>query len=346
MKVSVRRLIIFVCCLGIAQSAIAQSAAPPKTTPAAKSAAAKPVPKPQPPPVYAMPKTTDVTKLGEFLGKLLDFRPSTKEQAAEYEQKAPALMNALATRITTLERDKDNPVHRFASKYLLAMKLVSLEKTSGQEKVSIYKEIQSNLMRSEMDADDIDIAIAFADSLQTIGDYRLASQAYSGFGKTLARNKEPLVQQLAATMEATARRLALPGKPMKMAGTPVNGPPFNWASYQGKVVLIDFWATWCRPCLAELPNVEKLYAKYNSRGFEVVSISMDEDRAKLDEFLAKKPMPWVVLHDEGGNPAAKYYGVNSVPTAILIDRSGNVVSLSARGKTLEELLAKAMGDAK
>ena len=339
MNASVYRFLVVVCCLVVGPSTFAQNATSSATKPASKPG----VTKPQPPLVYEMPRTTDISKLGEYLGQLLDFQPTTKAQAAEYEQKAPAMMNAVATRITTLEKDANNPIHRFAAKYLLAMKLVKLEKTTGQEKVAIYKEIQTNLMRPDMDADDIDIAIAFADSLQTIGDYRLAGQAYAGFGKSLARSKEPLVQQLAKTMAATSRRLALPGKPIKMAGSSVDGRPFQWADYRGKVVLIDFWATWCGPCLAELPNVEKLYAQYNKLGFEVVSISLDEDRTKLDEFLAKKPMPWVVLHGEGGkNPTAQYYGVNSVPTAILVDRSGNVVSLSARGKALEELLAKLM----
>jgi thiol-disulfide isomerase/thioredoxin len=306
----------------------------------------KPAPntKPQTPLTYAMPNTTDVAQLGAYLSQLLDYKPSTPEQAQEYELKGPALMNAVAQRITQLEKDKSHPVHRFAAKYLLAMKLVTLDKTTGQEKVALYQEIQANLTRPDVDADDIDIAIAFADGLQTVGDLRLAGQAYAGFGKTLSRSKEPLIVELSKSMEATSRRLQLLGKPIRVAGTPVDGRPFNWEAYRGKVVLIDFWATWCGPCLAELPNVEKLRAQYGEQGFEIVSISMDEEREKLDEFLAKKPLPWVVLHDEGGkNPTAEYYGVNAVPTAILVDRSGNVVSLMARGKNLEESLASLMG---
>lgn len=361
MRVRVQGSLILISCLSLsalaihsvsAQSPLRQDTARQRSTskaPPAKpgTAATKPpaakVAKPAPPPSYEMPKTNDVAKLGTHLSRLLDYRPTTQEQAKTHEQKGPAVMNAVARRIITLEKDKNSTIYRFASKYLLAMKLVDLDKATGQDKVAIYKEIQTSLMRPDMDADDIDIAVAFADGLQTVGDYRLAGQAYAGFAKTLSRSKEPLVVEFSKSMEATSRRLQLPGKPIKLVGTPVTGGRFDWSAYRGKVVLIDFWATWCRPCLAELPNVEKLLAKYGSEGFEVVSISMDEDRSKLDAFLAKKPLPWVVLHNEGGkNPSAQYYGVNAVPTAILVDRAGNVVSLAARGKKLEQLLGGLM----
>ncbi len=293
---------------------------------------------------YDLPRTNDVQQLTSFLTSLLDHQPKTAAEAEEYDKRAPAAMNAAAKKILQLEKDKTSAAYRFASKYLLAMRLMALDKTTGKEKVEIYQQIQANLKSPQIDADDLDMAVAFAEGIESAGDARLAAQAYHGFATTLATNKDPLIADLAKMLAGASRRLQLPGKPIQVAGTTTDGRPFNWKAYQGKVVLIDFWATWCGPCRTELPNLQKLHAEYRPRGFEVVSISVDEDRSKLDAYLQQTPLPWVVLHAEKGrNATAEYYGVNAVPTTILVDRSGRVVALNVRGKKLEEQLIQLMG---
>jgi thiol-disulfide isomerase/thioredoxin len=293
---------------------------------------------------YTLPQTNDTKQLVSFLSRVLDYQPKTESEAQDYDKRAPAAMNAAAERILQLEKDKNSPTYRFASKYLLAMRLMTLDKATRKDKVEIYQQIQTNLSGPQMDADDLDMAVAFADGLEAMGDVQLAAQVYHAFATTLAKNKEPLIVDLAKSLAGASRRLQLPGNPIQVAGTTIDGRPFDWKTYRGKVVLIDFWATWCGPCRAELPNLRKLKAQYGQSGFEVVSISVDEDRAKLDAFLQQTPMPWVVLHSEKGrNATAEYYGVNTVPTAILVDRAGRVVSLDARGKRLEEQLIQLMG---
>ncbi len=279
-------------------------------------------PKQSEPISYTLPQTNDVKQLTSFLIRVLDYQPKNAADVQEYDKRATPAMNAAAAR----------------------MRLLDLDELTRNEKIEIYKQIHTNLVSPHMDADDLDMAVAFAEGLETAGDLRLAAQVYHAFATTLATNKEPLIVDLAKTLAGASRRLQLPGNPIQVVGTTIDGKPFDWKTYQGKVVLIDFWATWCGPCRAELPNLQKLHAQYGQRGFEIVSISIDQDRAKLDAYLQQTPMPWVVLHGEKGrNATAEHYGVNAVPTTILVDRAGRVVSLGARGKKLEEQLIQLMG---
>ena len=112
-------------------------------------------------------------------------------------------------------------------------------------------------------------------------------------------------------------------------------------------VVVDFWATWCGPCRAELPNVKEQYELYHDKGFEVVGISLDEDRAALEEFLTEEKLPWIQLHQNDGsgwkNENAARYAIQGIPACFLIDQEGKVVSLECRGEVLPEMLAKLLG---
>lgn len=122
------------------------------------------------------------------------------------------------------------------------------------------------------------------------------------------------------------------------------GKPFDLAIYKGKVVLVDFWATWCGPCVRELPNVQKVYEKHHSAGFEILGISLDSDKAKLEKFLEANKMPWQQYFDGKGweNKLAQQYGVNSIPATYLLDAEGKIIAKDLRGESLELAVAKAL----
>ncbi len=95
---------------------------------------------------------------------------------------------------------------------------------------------------------------------------------------------------------------------------------------RGKVIVLNFWATWCPPCKVEMPGLEQLYHDYRAGGLEVIGLSTDSSEAGIREFLSKTPVNFPILHDRSGR-VTKLYGVNSLPTTFLIDRSGTVVEL-------------------
>jgi thiol-disulfide isomerase/thioredoxin len=129
----------------------------------------------------------------------------------------------------------------------------------------------------------------------------------------------------------------LVGKELDLVGTTVEGQPLKWADYRGKVVIVDFWATWCGPCIRELPNVKAMYEKHHKNGFDIVGISLDADQQALADFLEKNPLPWSTVAGEGTQELATKYGVRGIPTMMLVDQAGKVVAVSHR---IEELSAK------
>lgn len=118
--------------------------------------------------------------------------------------------------------------------------------------------------------------------------------------------------------------------------------------YHGKIVLLDFWATWCGPCVAELPNVVNAYEKFHDRGFEVLGISFDKEgmEPKLQEFTKKKNMPWPQVYDGKFWNAAvgKLYGIHSIPRMMLVDGDTGTIldDDSLRGEALAPAIEKAL----
>jgi thiol-disulfide isomerase/thioredoxin len=111
------------------------------------------------------------------------------------------------------------------------------------------------------------------------------------------------------------------------------GNAVSLSDYRGKVVLLDFWATWCGPCVSELPNVKYIYEKYKDAGLAVIGISLDANRNDLEYFVRIADIEWPQIFDGKGweNDLSRLYNIYSIPTTILLDRNGVIRYMNLRG---------------
>jgi peroxiredoxin len=122
------------------------------------------------------------------------------------------------------------------------------------------------------------------------------------------------------------------------------GNSLSVANYKGKVVLVDFWATWCAPCVYELPKVQKMYEKYHEKGLEVIGISLDKSQDVLKNFVKDRNIPWPQFCDAKfwDNKLAQKYGIKTIPATFLLDGQGRILARDLRGDDLDAAIAKAL----
>ncbi|TXF88957.1 redoxin domain-containing protein [Neolewinella aurantiaca] len=182
--------------------------------------------------------------------------------------------------------------------------------------------------------------------------------AMSGGFAALAQKKHPATVKLADAIEtqyeavypgqvaqisaqaATLRTFAVGAEAPLFAGPNPEGEEISLESLRGKVVLIDFWASWCGPCRRENPNVVKLYEAYKDKGFEILAVSLDKTKDRWVKAIADDNLTWLHISDLKGwrSQYAQQYGVSSIPQTVLLDREGKILARNLRGKSLEDKL--------
>jgi thiol-disulfide isomerase/thioredoxin len=173
------------------------------------------------------------------------------------------------------------------------------------------------------------------------------SEFFAGFRDQVDRMEKQLEAQKAqeAEMARLSNLIPVGSEAPDFSQPDPGGKTISLSSLRGKVVLVDFWASWCKPCRMENPNVKRVYEKYHGKGFEILGVSLDRDKDAWVNAIRQDGLPWLHVSDLGfwNNAAAQQYGISSIPFTVLVGKDGKVIDKNLRGPALEAKLAELFG---
>jgi thiol-disulfide isomerase/thioredoxin len=297
----------------------------------------------------AAPKVIPVVKrMIAALGEVAQAQPDAKDQIADAKLEFLTILSVFgdadsAAALDTLAKDAGPQSMQAKAN----VQLVSFWKNPKDEaaQLKVLDEVQK-LAKANPKED------AIGQTLMKMANMGAASKAVSERAENIITGDltGEFAQQVGPQIASQRKLRNAVGKPVELAGTQVDGTAFSTKDWKGKVILVDFWATWCLPCREELPRVKRAYIDHHAKGLEILGVSCDIKAEELKDFLGRnKDMPWPQLFDGKGteedpmHPLAKQWGINRIPTMFLIDKKGILRSVEAR-KDFEEEIPKLLAE--
>ena len=268
------------------------------------------------------------------------------EMASLGNESSDALLVALVEKLKDDGRPQIASLVRFLR---MEQAMLDVDELPLAEVPAALDAIQKYLSGEKLQERHLRIASATVHGINRLEDAEQKENYFQVFGKIFGGSTDKTLASYGRKIASSpsAGPADLVGKSLELEGETELGVALDWKSYRGKVVLIDFWATWCGPCLREMPHVRALHKRLEKQGFTVLAINLDRNQEDLDRFLKENDLPWTNLVAEGARKAATRYGVRAIPTMIVVDQQGKVAAVSHRVAdltgTIEKLVKKPAG---
>ncbi len=232
-----------------------------------------------------------------------------------------------------LAEHPDGPVRSLAQ---IVSTMARAQAGQFAEALASFNALMAGLGGSDQEEFASNFADTLANAAMASGEHEVARKVYQALLRKFGGESPNLAQKVKDELARIDRiGTTAPG----VAVNDLSGATIRLDDLRGKYVLVDFWATWCAPCVVELPRLQAAYSKYHARGFEVVAVSLDESKAAVADFARARKLPWKQVHNAtAGGDLVEAFGVRSIPATFLISPSGTIIRLELRGPALDKAL--------
>jgi thiol-disulfide isomerase/thioredoxin len=233
-----------------------------------------------------------------------------------------------------LASDPEGPVRALAQ---IITTMARVQAGRFDEALARYKDLLSGLGKSDQEEFASSFSETFATAAIAAGEFATARAVF----ETL-QERFPDSPVLRDKVTRELGRLDKVGKPAPdVPAQDLAGKTVRLSELRGKYVLVDFWATWCAPCIAELPVLQETYRKYHAAGLEIIAVSLDDTRSAVVDFIKVRKLPWLQIHNAtAGADLVEAFSVGSIPAAYLVDPEGKIIRLDLRGPALDTTLSR------
>lgn len=290
-------------------------------------------------PDLSIPDDADAKRLREVLRRAKRAEPRSPDQ---YRAMQTAIRDAARALLQQLDPHENADEYETLELDAITASVSLMAFFDRERREATLEKLRTFLSeREQLSLQDVQTGLMAATMLEMQPNKQPARDIYALLDELLAADERPEMQALRVNLQAATRRLDLLGERFELEAQSLAGKTIHTEDFADKFLLVDFFATWCQPCVAQVPRLKQHYEKYRDRGLEVIAISLDEDEKALETYLEEQQLPWPVIHDNAEDPDERLqmrFGISSLPTVLLLNKEGTVVSLEAHGAELDRLM--------
>ena len=265
------------------------------------------------------------------------------EQASLGNEQLDEQLNSF---IKSLATDKRPAIAAHVAFHRLEQRVIASDDLPTDKLQPLLDEAFTYLNEHDLNDTHLRLASTVVHAINRYDEEETRKEQFKRFGKVFSQSESRTLtaygKKIAKSATTPANVSQLVGKPLILSGVTDLGGELDWAMYRGKVVLIDFWASWCGPCRAQMPKIKAIYEELDRKKFDVVAVNLDRNAEAFEEYSKEHQSPWPNIIGDDGRALAEQYGITALPTMMVVDGEGNILAVGHSVQALRTVIDNAL----